>query len=457
MPGGSVPGVQQGHTAVALAAAVRAGRTSARDQVEEALDRIAALDPGIGAFQVVRAQRARAEADAVDGRADRFSLPLAGVPVAVKDNVPVEGEPLRNGSLATSPDPQPRSHEVVRRLRRAGAVVVGLTRVPELCTFGSTDSPFGITRNPLDPSLSPGGSSGGSAAAVAAGMVTVAHGNDGMGSLRIPAACTGLVGVKPGTGVVPAGLGADDWSGMAENGPLARTVDDAALVLAVLADDVALAQPLPLPTRLRVGTSVRPPVPGTPVHAGYRAAVELVAEVLARAGHQVREDPLAVPVDAGLAALARWFAGTSRDAATVAAPERLQRRNRRHALVGRAVLAAGGPRPGAREAWIRRARRWFTDHDVLVTPALAAPPKRAVAWSDRGWLANLVSDARYAPFASPWNLAGWPALALPVAAADPGARVPPSVQLVVPPGGERLLLAVARFLEPRVSGSAASG
>src|SRR2546423_2334449 len=148
-------------TAVDIAAAVRAGTLSARQAVEEALARIEALDARIGAYQEVRVFAALREADAVDARADRDELPLAGVPVAIKDNVPVAGEPMRDGSAGSDPTPQPHDHEVVRRLRAAGAVVVGITRVPELCVFGATDSTFGITRNPWDPARTPGGPSRG--------------------------------------------------------------------------------------------------------------------------------------------------------------------------------------------------------------------------------------------------------------------------------------------------------
>ena len=206
-------------TAAETADAVRRGDLSAVDAVEAALDRIAEHDPAIGAFQVVRAERARAEAARIDADPNRASLPLVGVPIAVKDNLPVSGEPMRIGSAATDPTPQAVDHEVVRRLRAAGAVIVGLTRVPELCVFGATDSVFGLTHNPWNRERTPGGSSGGSAASVAAGMVPVAHGNDGMGSIRIPAACCGLVGVKPGLGTVPAELGNGSWFDMAENGP----------------------------------------------------------------------------------------------------------------------------------------------------------------------------------------------------------------------------------------------
>jgi amidase len=140
-------------TATEIAAGVRSGALSAPDVVGAALGRIAARDDQLGAFQVVRV----AKAAAVARRADLAQLPLAGVPVAIKDNVPVAGEPMRNGSPLTSDEPQPADHPVVARLRAAGAVVVGITRVPGLCVFGTTDSPFGITHNPWDLTRTPGG------------------------------------------------------------------------------------------------------------------------------------------------------------------------------------------------------------------------------------------------------------------------------------------------------------
>ncbi|MEK9664177.1 MAG: amidase, partial [Candidatus Nanopelagicales bacterium] len=249
-------------TAAATAQAVRAGRASAETAVRESLDLIARRNDDIDAFAVVRGERALAEAAAVDARPDRASLPLAGVPVAIKDNVPVAGEPMRVGSAATSDEPQSADHIVVERIRAAGGVVVGITRVPELCVFGATDSVYGVTRNPWDLTRTPGGSSGGSAAAVASGMVPIAHGNDGMGSVRIPAACTGLVGIKPGLGTVPAHLGENDWFSMSENGALATTPEDAALLLSVMADDPRLAEVAPVSKRLRVGVSMAPPVAG---------------------------------------------------------------------------------------------------------------------------------------------------------------------------------------------------
>ncbi|SHG15508.1 amidase [Jatrophihabitans endophyticus] len=431
-------------TAAAIAAAVRAGTYSAREAVELALRRIEEVDGGIEAYREVRVFAALREADLVDARPDRDRLALAGVPVAVKDNVPVTGEALRNGSAATDDTPRTSDHEVVRRLRAAGAVVVGLTNTPELCVFGTTDSAAAVTRNPWNRRVSPGGSSGGAAAAVAAATVPVAHGNDGMGSIRIPAACCGLVGLKPGSGVVPADLGNGSWFGMAENGPLATTVQDAALTFAVMADRPVA--PLADPAPLRVAVSVRAPVVGTPVHPDWVAAARTTGDALAAAGHRVRTAEVPYPARLVLSQAVRWTAGTELDARLVADRSRLQVRTARHAALGRAALRLGLPREQGRTSWRSRAERFFTDHDVLVTPALAQSPPRARAWSERGWLANVWSNARYAPFAAPWNLAGWPALTLPTG--EPGPTgTPLAVQLVCPPGGEDTLLALAAQLE----------
>jgi amidase len=434
-----------GVSATELAADVRAGRRSPRQLVEAVLSRIEAIDGELGAFQVVRRDAALAEADAVAARSDLSTLPLAGVPVAVKDNVPVTGEPMRDGSAGSDPTPQTRDHEVVRRLRAAGAVVVGLTAVPELCVFGATDSVFGVTRNPWSLSRTPGGSSGGSAAAVASAMVPVAHGNDGMGSIRIPAACTGLVGIKPGLGTVPAQLGNGSWFDMAENGPLATTVADCALVLSVLADRPEFATVAPAPERLRVAGSVKSPVPGTAVDREWAAAAVQTGELLAAQGYTVTVVDPPAPTTVALAALARWFAGTEMDARTLADRTLLEPRVSRHASLGRLALRLGLIKPGARDTWRAVASSFFADHDVLVTPTLAQPPLEATNWGTRSWLSNVRANTRYAPFAAPWNIAGWPAMAVPAGVHTSG--TPLSVQLVAPLGGESLLLSVAGLLE----------
>lgn len=431
-------------TAGEIAESVRRGETSARTHTRAALDRIADLDRPVGAFQLVREERALDEADAVDLRSDRSQLPLAGVPIAIKDNVPVAGEPMRGGSAGSDPRPQETDHEVVRRLRAAGAVVVGLTRVPELCVFGATDSAFGVTRNPLDLDRTPGGSSGGAAAAVAAGMVPVAHGNDGMGSIRIPSACCGLVGIKPGLGVVPADLGNGSWFDMSENGPLATTVADAALVLSVMAaqpDLAALREPGPL----RIALSTKVPMPLTPLHKDWRGAPDTAGDLLRSAGHTVVGADPQYGQTLSTSEMARWTAGTELDAQWLQDRSRMEKRTRRHAALGRTFLKLGFPRERGRASWTTRAERLFADHDVLVTPALAQYPKSSAAWSERGWLANALSDARHAPFAAPWNLAGWPALVLPVGTGS--GSTPLAVQLVARPGGESLLLGLAAQLE----------
>jgi len=430
-------------TATQTAAEVRAGTLTARTATEQALARIAKADTRVGAYQIVRSERALAEADAVDARVDRFQLPLAGVPVAVKDNVAVAGEPMRIGSAGSDPGPQQRDHEIVRRLRGAGAVVVGITRVPELCVYGTTDSTYGITRNPWDLGRSPGGSSGGSAAAVASGTVPVAHGNDGMGSIRIPSACCGLVGIKPGLGVVPADLGNGSWFEMAENGPLTTTVEDAALMLSVLADQPDLASPADIGS-LRIALSTRVPGP-TPLGRDWRAAATTSADLLRQAGHRVVESHPPYGQVLALSELVRWTAGAELDARGLVDRSKLQPRVRRHTTLGRAALAAGFPHEKGRTRWREKAESYFADHDVLLTPMLAQRPRRAREWGARGWWANIGSNVFYAPFAAPWNVAGWPAMSVPAGTGPSG--TPLAVQLVGPPGSEATLLAVARQLE----------
>lgn len=431
-------------TATEIAAEVRRGSRKPREAVQEALDRIAERDEPLGAFQVVRADRALAEADEVAMRADLADLPLAGVPIAVKDNVAVAGEPMRSGTAATPRDPSTRDHEVVRRLRAAGAVVVGITRMPELGVFGATDSVFGVTRNPWDRSRTPGGSSGGAAAAVASGMVPVAHGNDGMGSIRGPAACCGLVGVKPGLGTVPADVGPTDWHGMTENGPLATTVGDAALVLSVMAARPELAEVREPAGPVRVALAMAPPIAISRLDAEHRRGVEEVAAALRSAGHVVDEVRLPVPTSAALAALERWFSGAQQEVEHVDAAQ-LERRVRVHAAIGRRVgrFVEDGQRDAIR-ATVQRAV--FDRYDVVLTPTLAAPPIAAVRWGERGWLANVVADSRYAPYPAPWNLLGYPAAAVP-AGIHRRTGTPLSAHLGGPLGSEPLLLSLAAQLE----------
>lgn len=432
-------------TAVSIAARVRSGELSPVTAVEEAVRRIEERDGRINAFVRVMRDRALAEAEALAARPDLSDLPLAGVPVAIKDNVEVAGEPMRDGSAATDPAPQAHDHPTVARLRGAGAIPVGLTAVPELCVWGAVDSPGRITRNPWNPSLVPGGSSGGSAAAVADAMVPIALAADGMGSIRIPSAACGVFGIKPGHGLVPSQLGAHSWFGMSENGPIAATVRDAALMLSVLADRPDLAD-VPPPRPLRIGVATNTPSPIVRVDAEWARGVEETAALLADGGH--RTGAARVPYPPNMtAAFARWFAGTAADVAGLD-PTLLQPRTRRHAAIGRMIERAGLVRQSQVDRLETRIRGFFADYDVIVTPALAQPPIRAVEWSRKSWAANVVANVRYAPFSALWNVLGWPAASVPVGMHSESGT-PIAVQVVAPPGGESTILAVAAELERR--------
>ena len=444
-------------TAAELAADVRARKTTAVEATKAALKRVASHDAKLGAFQLVRAERALAEAAALDARADLASLPLAGVPVAIKDSIEVAGEPMRVGSAATSAEPQPADHELVARLRAAGAVIVGLTTVPELCVFGTTDSVFGVSRNPWNLERTPGGSSGGSAAAVAAGIVPFAHGNDGMGSIRGPAGNCGIFGLKPGGGVVPQDIGFDSWGGMSQNGPLATTVTDAALLLSVMAGRPELANVAEPQRPLRIAIAAGEPSVLVKLDPQWRRGLEETADALRVAGHIVTEtdfpyDPNPLPL------LARWFAGTEADARELD-QALLNPRTRTHARLGRLVRRLGLLSSKPVERSRAKITQFFDDSDVLITPTLAQSGPRAEQWHKRSWFANLASNIRYAPYQSTWNLLDWPAANVPAGWHEADA-VPLGVQIVAPPhpnaAGEALILSLALQLErlrpwPRVA------
>jgi amidase len=435
-------------TAVELSARVRSGTASAVDATRAALDRIEKHNEQLGAFHVVRSKKALAEAAAVDARSDRASLPLAGVPVAIKDNIPVAGEPMRDGSAATSAEPQTTDHPIVTRLRDAGAIIIGITRAPELCVFGTTDSVFGTTRNPWNLARTSGGSSGGSAAAVASGLVALAHGNDGMGSIRGPAGNCGLVGIKPGPNVVPQQIGVDAWGGLSENGPLATTVLDAALLLSVMSGRPELGTPTEPERPLRIAIAPGRPSMLVKVDPEWVRGLAETADALRTAGHLVTEvtfpyDPNPLPM------LLRWFAGTDTDA-TGLDLAKLDRRVRTHVRLG--AFAKRHRMLGAAPVDKYRAKveAFFSDYDLLITPTLAQPGPKAIEWHRKSWLANIWSNIRYAPYQATWNLLGWPSASVP-AGWHATAGVPLGVQLVAPPhpdaGGEALILGLALQLE----------
>jgi amidase len=441
-----VAGRWVGETAVGISAAVRAGRATPAEVLEEHLERIAALDGRLGAFRLLRTDEVRAEAKALEDRADLAGLPLAGVPVAIKDNVDVAGAPTRNGSAATSPEPAAADDELIRRLREAGALLVGKTNVPELCLWPFTESEAcGVSRNPWSLDHTPGGSSGGSAAAVAAAMVPIALATDGAGSIRMPASNCGLVGIKPGHGVVPfPASGVSTWSRMSEFGPMATTVADLGLALDVLADTDAFRAVAPPAGPLRIGVSAKPGAVGVKVDPEVRAAMEATAEALAGAGHRV--ETVAPPWRNGDAAaiIRRVFYGCAED--TDGLPwEALEARTRAEARVGRLLRRARPAPTGPPRRVLARYQAWFEGHDVLLSPALALPPLPVGAYRGKGLVRTLLGMTAYMPFTPPINLVGFPAAAVPAGATEDG--LPLGVQLAAAPGGEALLLSLARQLE----------
>ncbi|MFP4310751.1 MAG: amidase [Nitriliruptoraceae bacterium] len=435
-----------GRSAVELADLVASGEVSARTVVEAHLARIRVVDRRLGAFVATRAQAALQEADAVDEHPDRSALPLAGVPVAVKDVLDVAGLATRHGSLATSATPAVADDPLVARLKQAGAIVVGKTRCPELSLWGTSDDPTATVVSPWDPTRSAGGSSGGSAAAVAAGLVPVALGTDGLGSVRIPAAACGTVGLRPGAPHLGCEVdGTPHWFGMTRFGPFATTVGDAARLADVLSGGTRFEQVTEPPAPLDIAVSWRPPAPGVTVSGAWREAALEAGRLLHHAGHDVtRADP---PYDRSLvpAVVARWTQGAAADAAHLGLePDDLQPRTRAHIAAGERLTRVAEVEDEDVLAWRERLAPFFADHDVLITPTFARAQPASTAWHTRPWAANIAANLSAYPFTAAWNLADLPTIVVPLW--EDGGR-PLSVQVVANAGREDLVLGLARLLE----------
>ena len=441
------------------AAALREARASSRDLVSMYLERIERIDPQLNAFRSVFAERAQAEAAEADRRiAAGEEAPLLGVPVAVKDEMAdVAGDVTAFGTSAFD-QPAGSDSSLVRRLRQAGAVLIGKTNLPELAICGFTESKtFGITRNPWNPELTPGGSSGGSAAAVAAGLVAGAHASDGAGSIRIPAANCGLFGLKPQNGRVVAAPYEGHWQGLSVNGCVTRTVADTALFLDVTRADgpgapVAPKRPFAeaataLPGALRVAFSTRPMRAAAPpiVSDEVVAPVAETAELLRALGHDVAErDP-----DYGAAGnnfTPRYLRGTWEDVRSAPHPERLEARTRGFGRLGRMFhpkLIQRARRKAAVDA--RRINSIFERADVLITPVNGELPIEVGRWQGAGAIRTLLGMSRTYPFTPIWNHLGNPAASVPAGFTEEG--LPLSVQLIGRPGDEATLLSLAAQIE----------
>ncbi|MFB7255435.1 amidase [Streptomyces nojiriensis] len=435
---------------------VRTGKTTSRALVEAALRRIARTDAVLGAFRVVLAGQALAEADARD--AAEPTGPLHGVPIAVKDELDVAGQVTTFGGSANR-TPVTADSEAVRRLRAAGAVVIGKTTMPEFGQWPFTESAaHGHTRNPWDTTRTPGGSSGGSAAAVAAGLVGAALGGDGGGSIRIPAACCGLFGLKPQRGRVSTAPNPHLWYALGTVGPLTHSVGDAALLYDVLAGTTptdrwsarpaatrwveALETP---PGRLRIGYAVKPAVPGVRPHPEHVGAVLESVRALRELGHDVREVDPRYP-DATAPFAAQFCGGVRAEADAVERPDLLERRTRQTLALARLVPESAverGIRAGERLA--ERADRMFTTMDLLLTPVVAERPRPVGALDGAGLLTALARSRPMVAYTALWNVTGHPAASVPAGLGEDG--LPLAVQLVGRRDDEATVLRVAAQLE----------
>jgi len=449
-----------------LASLVRDGELSARELVDASLERIEAVDGQVNAFVHVDAEGARATADAIGPGDER---PYAGVPVAVKNNRAVAGFPLTLGSGFAGDLTPGHDHNVTRRLRRAGMVIVGATTLPEWGILPVSESRrLGPTRNPWDLTRTPGGSSGGSGAAVAAGMVPLAHGNDGGGSIRIPAACCGLVGLKPQRGRISLAPDAGEQF-LVQDGVLTRTVAETAALLDLLAGpEVGDASWAPAPTepfavqaarepgRLRIAMTWATPMEGAEVDPVCVQAVREAAILLESLGHEVVEaDPPwtspgllhlftaafgpAVAIQIGTLERINGRAATARDMEPLSWAIWEDAKGTDCIDQQLAVLQL--------QSHARKIVKWCAAYDAVLTPALAEAPVEigTIDACSHTPMRDFARSGHFTPYTAISNITGSPAISLPLYQREDG--LPSGVQLIGQPAGEGALLALAAQLE----------
>ena len=448
-----------------VAALVRGGELAAREVVSAALSRIEDLDDRVNAFVEVDAERALEAAARIEPGDER---PFAGVPIAIKSNVPVAGLCMNFGSKYLAGHRPGHNAYLVRRLREAGFVVVGTTNMPEFGILPTTEPRHsGATHNPWDLERTPGGSSSGSAAAVAAGMLPVAHGNDGGGSLRIPAACCGLIGLKTSRGRVSRGPDLGD-SFLGCDGVLTRTVAETAALLDVLAGyEVGDATWAPRPTepyattvrrdpgRLRVAMTAANPL-DIDVDPECVRGMHAAGELLSSLGHEVETASPSFPGGDVLGLFLSVFGpqvslGIGYGELLAGRPpeedeiEPLTRAVYEHAREMTSIAYLGAV--AQMQAVARGIVAFFAEYDLLLTPALGERPVRigeVHGCGDDPW-EDLLRSGRFTPFTSLFNVTGQPAISMPLGFGDDG--LPTAVQLVAKPLGEDTLLQVAAQME----------
>jgi amidase len=438
-----------------------AGELGAVELLESTLERIEASQSSLNAFRLLCPETARAEAVQAERRlAVGRRLPLLGVPVAIKDDMDLAGEATAFGCGGDF-EPRREDGEVARRLRAAGAVIVGKTNSPEIGQWPFTEGPaFGATRNPWSPDHSPGGSSGGSAAAVAAGLLPAAVGSDGAGSIRIPAAWTHLVGLKPQRGRVSTWPAPESFNGLTSYGPLARSVGDAALLLDALAGNVAgdlhsppapsepfAAAALRDPGRLRVALSLNEPFSGSPapLEPVVREAVEGVGRTLEDLGHRVEVVDVPYGLSPGVSIMPRSMVGIREWAGRAPDRDLLDSRTRHAVRLGLALRPLLGPARLAEKVARWRIGAVFRRFDVILTPTTAQPPLPIGACDGLGSWETDKRIVAACPYAWPWNVIGWPGLNVPAGFTPDG--LPLGAQLLGPANSEALLLSLGAQLE----------
>lgn len=457
-----------GYDGVALSALIRRRELTPVELLDACIQRIEQVNPTLNALSEALYEEARSAARQLSTSG---ASPLAGVPTLVKDLfMPVQGALMQSGSLACKGAIAPLDGEFVARMRRAGIVIAGTTTSPEFGTSYSTESRlWGATRNPWDTKRIAGGSSGGAAALVAARALPFAHANDGGGSIRVPASCCGLFGLKPSRGRTPIGpLVGEGWAGMGINHAVSLSVrDSAALLDCVAGDDPGAPYASPHQDQPFLNATLRPPRPlrialvehvaPWPTSGDCLDAVRHTARLCESLGHSV--EPAQLPLDSLafydqvftiIGAQTQSLLNTiGRHTGRPVPPDRLEPHSR---LILREKGHVSGAEYAAAVDWIHALGRamagFFADYDVLLTPTLALPPLPlgALAVSDDDTLAHFIDRSHgFSPFTALFNATGQPAMSVPLYWNDAG--LPIGSQFAAPFGDEATLFALAAQLE----------